>query len=323
MFNTKKTSIVTGVAGFIGSHLAEQLLSKNHRVIGIDSFTNYYPSKIKYKNLENCLKNNNFSLIKNDILDMDLDSLFDKSNLLFHLAAQSGVRTSWEKDFNNYVKNNILATQKILESAKNKKTFDKIIIASSSSIYGNQKNTISEETIPKPVSPYGVSKLASENLSFSYFKNFNLPIIILRYFTVYGPKQRPDMAFCRFINKNLRNEEIKIFGDGTQSRDFTYVSDIVNATILASECNRNGSIFNIGGDKNYSLLETIPIIENITGRKMKVVFESKQKGDVDKTKTDISKAKKILNYSPKTSLKQGLEEQVKDIKKNFELYNDV
>ncbi|MDE1840485.1 MAG: NAD-dependent epimerase/dehydratase family protein [Thaumarchaeota archaeon] len=310
--------MVTGAAGFIGSHLAERLLKDKFRVIGIDCFTNYYSKDIKQKNLETCLQNENFTFIEDDLMDVDLATIFKKSKLLFHEAAQPGVRSSWGKEFDTYVKDNIQVTQRILEIAKDVKTLEKIVMASSSSIYGNQPGKMSEDTLPRPVSPYGVTKLASENLGFVYAQNFNLPVTSLRYFTVYGPRQRPDMAFTRFIRANLEGSKITIYGNGSQSRDFTFVSDIVDANILVSESKIHGNALNIGGGSVHTIKEVIKMIENTTGVESKIVFEPPQKGDVLKTESNIEKASKILRYKPNIMLKKGLIEQVNWFKKTFE-----
>ena len=215
-----ETALITGVAGFIGSSLAEKLLKDNFKVIGIDSFTNYYSPHIKEKNIENCLKHPNFSLIRGDLDTLDLSTSVEKIEYFFHLSAQPGVRASWGKNFTTYVKNNISVTQKILESLKNNNTLKKFIFASSSSVYGNQSSIMNEDTsLTKPVSPYGVTKLAAENLVNLYFKNHEVPTISLRYFTVYGPKQRPDMAFTRFFYSIIKEKKLTILSMG-MSNDF-------------------------------------------------------------------------------------------------------
>ncbi len=312
---------MTGVAGFIGSSLAEKLLEENFKVVGIDCFTDYYSKNIKEKNLINCLKNKHFTFIQKNILELDLEPIIKNNQFLFHQAAQPGVRASWGKQFKIYVKDNIMTTQKILESAKKEKNLEKIILASSSSVYGNQEGKMIEEsTLTKPISPYGATKLAAENLGNLYAENFDLPVISLRYFTVYGPRQRPDMAFSKFIRSNIKKKEIGIFGDGTQIRDFTYISDIVEANILAMNSSSKKGIFNIGGGSTHSVNQVLEIIKNITGNENIIKFEPKQNGDVFKTESDITKAKKILNYEPKISIRNGLEKQIQWILKNSEKY---
>lgn len=305
-----KTAIVTGVAGFIGSHLAEKLIENKINVIGIDCFTDYYSKEIKIKNISNLVKNKNFSLVEKDIIDFDLSNIIKKSQYLFHEAAQPGVRASWGRQFEVYVKNNIMTTQKILESAKKEKCLDKIILASSSSVYGNQEGAMNEDnTLTRPVSPYGATKLATENLGNIYAENFDLPIISLRYFTVYGPKQRPDMAFSKFFKSNINGNEIEIFGDGAQIRDFTYISDVIEANILAMNSLCKTGIFNIGGGSVHSINEILDMIEKITGKENIIKNKAKQKGDVFRTEANIVKAKKILNYNPKVAIEKGLEKQ--------------
>tara|TARA_B100000029_G_scaffold475233_1_gene518318 strand:- start:457 stop:1428 length:972 start_codon:yes stop_codon:yes gene_type:complete len=317
-----RTAIVTGVAGFIGSTLAERLLKNKFKVIGIDSFTEYYPRKIKQNNIKLLRKNKDFSFINKDILNSDLKKIFNKSDFLFHLAAQPGVRASWGKDFENYSRNNIQVTQKLLEYAKNSDTLKKIILASSSSVYGVQNGKMRESsTKTEPVSPYGVSKLAVEHLAKAYVKNFDLPIVLLRYFTVYGPKQRPDMAFMKFIMRTLRKKPIIVYGNGKQKRSFTYIDDIIDGTISSINISRNGEIINLGGGQINSINKNIEILSELLGREIKIVYKNFPEGDVNRTEADISKAKKLIGFKPKISLKEGLEFQCEFVKKNIKLYN--
>ena len=310
-----KTAIVTGAAGFIGSHLSEKLLENGFKVIGIDCFTDYYSKEIKKNNMISFQNNKNFKLIENDLMKIDLTSIIKESEFLFHEAGQPGVRASWGEQFDTYVKDNILVTQKILESAKKVKTLEKIVMASSSSIYGEQEGIMIEnKTIPSPISPYGVTKLASENLGLTYALNHDLPVTSLRYFTVYGPRQRPDMAFTKFIKANLSGDKISIFGDGNQIRDFTFISDIIDANINCIKSEIQGNVLNIGGGKTYSVLNVLKIIEKITGKKNKLIFSTKQKGDVRKTEANIEKAIKNIDYSPKIDLTKGLTNQINWIK---------
>jgi nucleoside-diphosphate-sugar epimerase len=315
-----KTAVVTGVAGFIGSHLAEKLLEDKIKVVGIDSFTNYYSKKIKKNNLINCLKNKNFNLIQNDLMKVELEPILKKTDYIFHHAAQPGVRSSWGTEFNTYVKNNILATQRLLEISKNLKSIKKIVIASSSSVYGNQKGIMSENSITKPESPYGATKLASENLGMIYHSNYNLPVICLRYFTVYGPRQRPDMAFTKFLLSGIRDKPLTIFGNGNQTRDFTFIDDIINANVLAMKSNITGEIINIGGGHVISVNNILKIIKNITGKNLETLHLEKQRGDVKHTEADISKAKKILNYKPKTKIENGINFEYRYLLDNLRLY---
>ena len=317
--------VITGVAGFIGSTLAEKLLHDGHNVRGIDSFTNYYPPHIKEKNIEKCLKHTNFSLIRQDLESLlDLSTIFKNAEYIFHLAAQPGVRASWGKEFVIYVKNNISVTQKILESLKNNTTLKKFVLASSSSVYGNQPSIMNEETsLTRPVSPYGVTKLAAENLTNLYFKNYKIPTVSLRYFTVYGPKQRPDMAFTRFFNSIIKDKKLSIFGNGEQTRDFTYVDDIVKATINAATSDSVGEILNVGGGSVFSLSEIIEFMKEITQKEFEIDFKTEQKGDVTHTSADISKAEKLINYKSNTDIKYGLTQQYEYIKTNLNLYDGI
>ena len=316
--------VITGVAGFIGSTLAEKLLHDGYNVRGIDSFTNYYPPRMKEKNIENCLKHTNFSLIRQDLeSSLDLSTIFKNAEYIFHLAAQPGVRASWGKEFIIYVKNNISVTQKILESLKNNTTLKKFVLASSSSVYGNQPSIMNEETsLTRPVSPYGVTKLAAENLTNLYFKNYKIPTVSLRYFTVYGPKQRPDMAFTRFFNSIIKDKKLSIFGNGEQTRDFTYVDDIVKATINAATSDSVGEILNVGGGSVFSLSQIIEFMKEITEKEFEIDFNAEQKGDVKHTSADISKAKKLINYKSNTDIKYGLTQQYEYIKNNLNIYDN-
>jgi UDP-glucose 4-epimerase len=318
-----ETALITGVAGFIGSSLAEKLLKDNFKVIGIDSFTNYYSTRIKEKNIENCLKHPNFSLIHQDLDTLDLSVSIEKAEYFFHLSAQPGVRASWGKEFTTYVKNNISVTQKILESLKNSTRLKKFVFASSSSVYGNQSSIMNEDTsLTRPASPYGVTKLAAENLVNLYFKNYGVPTISLRYFSVYGPRQRPDMAFTRFFHSIIKDNKLIIFGNGEQTRDFTYVDDIVDATINAATSNYVGEILNFGGGSVFSLIQIIEFMKEITEKELEIDFKTEQKGDVKHTSADISKSEKLINYKSNTDIKYGLTQQYEYIKTNLNLYDN-
>ena len=313
-----KTAIVTGVAGFIGSHLAERLIKKNYKVIGIDCYTDYYSKKIKKDNLKNCFKSKNFIFLEKDIMNLNLEPILRKADYLFHEAAQPGVRNSWGDEFKIYVKNNIMLTQKILESAKKVKHLKKIIMASSSSVYGNQKGTmIEDKTLPNPISPYGVTKYAAESLGNTYAKNYNLPVISLRYFTVYGPRQRPDMAFSRFILAALSNKPIIVYGDGNQTRDFTFVSDIIDANMSCIENNIDSNIINVGGGHIISINKVLNLLSEKIDKPINIHFMKKQSGDVEHTNADIEKASKLLKYKPQITVKEGLDYQIAEIRKTI------
>ena len=299
-------ALVTGCAGFIGSHLVDKLLEQGYKVVGTDSFTNYYSKEIKEANISNAIKNNNFKLIEDDIMNMDN---FPEVDYVFHLAAQAGVRASWGKSFEIYTKNNIEATQKLLEFYKDRK-IKKFVYASSSSVYGDAELPMRENSLLKPVSPYGVTKLAGENLCYLYWKNYNVPTVSLRYFTVYGPRQRPDMAIHKFVKAILNDEEITVFGDGTQTRDFTYVDDVVEANILAGSSEVEGEVFNVGGGSRISVNVLIKKIEETTVKKARINYIGKQKGDVRDTLADTGKISG-MGWKPKVKIEEGLREFVK------------
>jgi len=258
--------------------------------------------------LANLKTNQRFKFIEENLLNLDLKEL--NLDYVFHEAAQAGVRASWGKDFQIYLKDNVLVTQKLLEDCLDSKA-KKIVFASSSSVYGDvNRLPIHEDILPKPVSPYGVTKLAAENLCYLYWKNYNLPTISLRYFTVYGPRQRPDMAINKFVNAIRKGKEIIIYGDGNQTRDFTYVSDVVNANILAAESHLEGEVFNIGGGSRISVNHLIDLLEEIIGRKAKIKHIGDQKGDVKNTMASIEKSKRLLGYKPKVTIEDGLKKYV-------------
>ena len=307
-------SLVTGVAGFIGSHLAERLIKEGHEVVGIDCFTDYYARSIKEKNLKELLQVSGFTFLEGNLLEVNLSDLLVGVDYIFHQAAQAGVRSSWGDEFEIYISNNILATQKLLEACKHS-DIRRFIYASSSSVYGDSEELpLRERSLLKPVSPYGVTKLAAEHLCYSYWKNYQVPVISLRYFTVYGPRQRPDMAFHRFVRAILDGGEIEIYGNGEQTRDFTFISDAVSGNILAMKSNAEGEIFNIGGGSRVSINEVLDIIQNIAGKTVKIVYQNVQKGDVRHTLADTNKAKKHLGYIPEVDLKTGLTEEWKWLK---------
>ncbi|HID30186.1 MAG TPA: NAD-dependent epimerase/dehydratase family protein [Desulfobacterales bacterium] len=300
-------SLVTGAAGFIGSHLCECLIEKGFEVVGIDSFMDYYPRSIKEASIADLRGRQNFEFIEANLVEVDLTKLLDGVDVIFHQAAQAGVRASWGRDFKIYSDNNILATQMLLEACR-ESPVNKFIYASSSSVYGDTEDLPMRETsLPRPVSPYGVSKLAAEHLCWLYFKNFGIPTVSLRYFTVYGARQRPDMAFHRFFRWALEGEVLEVYGDGEQSRDFTHVNDIVEANWLASDKAPAGTVFNIGGGSRITLNGAIGIIGEITGRELEVNYQAKQKGDVRHTKADMTKAEEELGYKPKVAIREGLQ----------------
>lgn len=301
--------LVTGAAGFIGSHLCGYLIDKGCRVAGIDSFMDYYPKSIKEANIADLKKHQRFEFVEASLLDVNLTQLLKEVEIVFHQAAQAGVRASWGENFKVYSDNNILATQMLLEACTSNPV-KKFIYASSSSVYGDTLDLpMKESSLPRPVSPYGVSKLAAEHLCWLYFKNFGVPTVALRYFTVFGARQRPDMAFHRFFRWAMEDKPIAVYGDGEQSRDFTHVDDIVEANWLASENGLPGEVYNIGGGSRSSLNDVIPIIEDIVGREIEIRYEGSQKGDVRHTSADMSKACIELGYEPKILIEEGLRDE--------------
>ncbi|MFJ5623713.1 NAD-dependent epimerase/dehydratase family protein [Peribacillus loiseleuriae] len=312
--------LVTGAAGFIGSHLCEKLLTdKNNKIIGVDTFTGPTPKKLKSVNLGNLLNNTRFRLIETDLLTADLEKLLEEIDIIYHLAGIPGVRSSWGKDFDPYVKNNISVTQRLLEAVKNKKLV-KFIYASTSSVYGEVDGKVTEDAYLSPLSPYGITKLTGEHLCNVYHKSFNIPIVTVRFFTVYGPRQRPDMAFHRFITQILKGETLSIFGDGTQTRDFTYVADCVEAIAsIIYKDNVIGETINIGGKERASINEILTIIETLTGKKAMIDYLPKLLGEPTHTWADISKAQKMLNYNPKVSLREGITKEIEYIRSIYTL----
>lgn len=299
--------LVTGAAGFIGSHLCKRLLKEGRHIVAVDAFTDFYSRKLKEYNIRSLLGNPNFELITQDLLDLDLNKILDGIDIVFHFAAQAGVRTSWGSDFSIYTKNNIEGTQRLLEAAKTS-SIKKFIYASSSSVYGlSPQLPMTESSTLHPYSPYGVTKLAAEHLCHLYYKNYGCPCVSLRFFTVYGPGQRPDMAFHKFFKSIIGNEEITVFGDGQQTRDFTYIDDIIDANLSSIENGRPGETYNLGGGTQRKLADIIPLFEDTSRSKVKIRFDAGQKGDVRHTFADIRKAKKDLRYAPKTKLEEGLE----------------
>jgi nucleoside-diphosphate-sugar epimerase len=301
--------LVTGVAGFVGSHLAEKLLSEKYDVVGVDKFLDNYPRRFKQKNLESILHHAKFTFLESDLVQVDLRELLNDISYVFHLAAQPGVRSSWGDEFFHYSQNNVMATQLLLEACK-ESNVEKIVYASSSSVYGDTDDLpMREEGNTRPVSPYGVSKLAAEHLCYLYWKAYGLPTVSLRFFTVYGPRQRPDMFFHIFMDRLRRGEEIPLYDDGEQTRDFTYCADIIDGLLGAALYPGAGEVFNLGGGTESSLLDVIRTVEEISGRKAKLRTFERQKGDVRHTRARLDSAKDKLKYHPKVGLKDGLMEE--------------
>lgn len=298
--------LVTGCAGFIGSTLTDRLLHDGYDVIGIDRFSDYYSRNLKERNLSLAMKHPRFTLLEEDIVEMET---FPEVDYVFHLAAQAGVRASWGKSFDVYTRDNIQATQRLLEFYKDLK-IRKFVYSSSSSVYGNVELPMREGQMVQPLSPYGVSKLAAEHLCYLYWKNYGVPTVSLRYFTVYGPRQRPDMGINKFVNAILLGQAITIYGNGRQTRDFTYIDDAVEANVLAATSGIYGEVFNIGGGNRISVNHLISAIEEATGKSATLVYVEEQKGDVLDTWADTQKAEGMLGWKAKNRITVGLEQYV-------------
>jgi UDP-glucuronate 4-epimerase len=303
--------VVTGVAGFIGSHLAEALLARGHEVVGIDCFTPTYSPAEKRRNLEQLLPHHAFRLVEGDLVTLALDTWFEGAAVVFHQAAQPGVRNSWGRDFAIYVHHNILATQRLLEACA-RTGVPRLVAASSSSVYGDAPDyPTTEESITRPVSPYGVTKLASEHLCLAYARPgvADLAVATLRYFTVYGRRQRPDMAFRRFLHAAYTDQPIAVYGDGEQTRDFTHVDDGVRANLLAMEAPIHAEAINVGGGRRVSLNEVLELVGRCTGRRLRVERAPAQPGDARHTGADGTRAEALLGYIPDVPLEEGLADQ--------------
>jgi nucleoside-diphosphate-sugar epimerase len=303
-------AFVTGGAGFIGSTLTERLLESGAEVVSLDCFTDYYPRPIKERNLANAMKHPRFTFVEGSLADADLGRMLDDVTHVFHLAAQAGVRKSWGKDFRTYTTLNIDATQILLEACVGR-PIERVVYASSSSVYGDDVTLpMREEATPHPVSPYGVSKLAAEHLCQLYFVNHGVPVVSLRYFTVYGPRQRPDMGFHRFLSALLDGRPIVQYGDGLQTRDFTFVADAVTATAAAAVRGSPGGVYNIGGGSRVSLREVLGMIARVANRPLQIDVQPAQKGDMRDTYADTTRARSDLGFAPETGLEAGLREML-------------
>jgi nucleoside-diphosphate-sugar epimerase len=302
--------VVTGAAGFIGSHLSEALVARGHDVVGVDLFTDYYDPAIKRRNVAALLAGPRFTLLELDLASGDLSALPARPRWVFHQAAQPGVRASWGREFETYTRHNVLATQRLLEQVKDAGT-ERVVVASSSSVYGDAERLPTSETdLPRPYSPYGVTKLASEHLALLYARNFGVPAVALRYFTVYGPRQRPDMGFHRFITALLAGDAIGVYGDGEQTRDFTFVEDAVAANLAAAERGVPGTAYNIGGGSRVSVNDVLARLGRLSGRTPRIERGPAQPGDPRDTGADIARAARDLGWSPRFALDEGLARQL-------------
>lgn len=299
-------ALVTGAAGFIGSTLVDALLGQGAEVVGVDCFTDYYPRAVKERNLASARSHKSFSFVEAALQGADLPSLLDGVTDVFHLAAQAGVRKSWGRDFRTYTVNNVEATQALLEASVGRR-LNRFVYASSSSVYGDLVAIpMREDALPQPVSPYGVTKLAAEQLCYLYFVNHGVPTVSLRYFTVYGPRQRPDMGFHRFLKAVQGGTPVTLYGDGDQTRDFTFVADAVAATMASAVRGVSGRVYNIGGGSRVSINQVLEVLGRITGQTPAIAREASQKGDMRDTFADTSRARADLGFSPVTRLEDGL-----------------
>jgi UDP-glucuronate 4-epimerase len=294
--------VVTGAAGFIGSHLSEQLLAAGHEVVAVDSFTDYYERSRKERNAAA------LDVLELDLADAPLEPVVSGADGVFHLAGQPGVRASWGENFGLYLRRNVLATQRLFEAAAAADV--RVVFASSSSVYGDaERYPTAEDVAPRPISPYGITKLACEQLAHAIGRGQGLDAVLLRYFTVYGPRQRPDMAFTAMLEALARGASFRLFGDGSAARSFTYVGDAVGATIAAMERGRSGEVYNVGGGDEATMNEAIALAERISERRLDVERVDAATGDVRRTKADVAKAEAELAWSPQTGLEDGMRAQ--------------
>lgn len=304
-------NVVTGCAGFIGSTLTDALLEKGERVVGIDCFRDYYDPSIKRMNLASAMDDQHFQLLEMDLSRQNFPSINELTGgepfVIYHMAAQAGVRYSWGSHFEIYIRDNVAATQRLLEWCRGAENLENFVFASSSSVYGNARELPMREdsSIPRPYSPYGVTKLAAEHLVGLYNSNYGLPAVSCRFFTVYGPRQRPDMAFHRFMTAGLEGRAITVYGSGGQTRDFTFVGDIVRGLLLARK-STSGQVYNLGGGNRVSLNHALDTLQSVMGRDLQREVTEPERGDVKDTWADTSKAADELGWTPSTSLEEGL-----------------
>jgi UDP-glucuronate 4-epimerase len=305
-------AFVTGAAGFVGSTLVDALLARGDTVVGIDCFTPYYERATKDDNLTAARSNRNFTLVEADLRSTEIEPLLDGIDVVFHQAAQAGVRLSWSEGFADYVGHNVLGTQRLLEAVKAARPSARFVYASSSSVYGNQGTYPVHETfLPKPFSPYGVTKLAGEHLCSLYADNWNLATCSLRYFTVYGPRQRPDMSIYRLCEAVLHGSTFRRFGDGTQVREFTYIDDSVRANLLAAHADvAPGTYMNISGGGEISLRDLIALVGRLQGEPAPIEEQPAQAGDALRNGGAIERARSLLAWEPQVDLHDGVASQL-------------
>jgi len=319
--------LVTGAAGFIGSRLIARLLDEPgvDHVLGVDAFIDYYPREMKEANLAPLRAHPKFKFVEANLAHADILLFVADRQEVYHQAAQAGVRASWGANFALYTECNILATQRLLEACKleGRRRGDagpRVVYASSSSIYGETTMLpMHEDHLPRPVSPYGVSKLAAEHLCRLYTKNFNVPTVSLRYFTVYGPGQRPDMAFTKFLRATLAGQAIDVYGDGHQTRDFTFIDDAVSANIQAMARGTPGAVYNIGGGSRVSLEHVFEVMGRVLGTPLQLNRQNRVEGDVTHTYADTTAARRDIGFSPLVSLEEGLKRQAAWVKQAYGL----
>lgn len=303
-------TLVTGAAGFVGFHLTRRLRDEGHDVVGLDSFTDFYDVALKRANAQNSIRAG-VEFIEGDLNELDLDGILEGVDVVFHLAGQPGVRSSWGAEFSQYTCCNIGTTQRLLEAIRGNGRLRRLVYASSSSIYGNAERYPTTETDrPRPMSPYGVTKLAAEHLCSLYAASFGVPTVSLRYFTVYGPGQRPDMAFTRFATAAARGDEVTIYGSGEQVRDFTYVGDVVEANLLAATRDvPPGAVLNVAGGSHTSVNEVVQIFQELSGSTLSVRHVDAIAGDVHRTGGDTTAIRELLGWKPAVDLREGIARQ--------------
>jgi nucleoside-diphosphate-sugar epimerase len=304
------TVLITGAAGFIGSHLAEACLARGWRVKGVDALTPYYDPSLKRDSIAPLEQETGFTFVEGDLRTVDAAMLLEDVDVVFHLAAQVGVRSSWGDEFQAYVDHNVTAMQRLLDAARDA-AISRFVFSSSSSVYGDAMTLPTpEDCVLRPVSPYGATKALGEHLAHAYWKSYGVPVVTLRYFTVYGPRQRPDMAFRRVIDATLNGAEISVYGDGRQTRDFTYVDDTVAATLAAALHGRPGRVYNVGGGSPVSMNEVIALVAEMTETTPRLTHEERQRGDARDTAANIDRARAELGFEPAWSIENGIRAQV-------------
>ena len=298
--------LVTGAAGFIGSHLVDALLARGHEVLGVDCFTDYYPRPVKEQNLSLARAHQRFTFAEADLRTADLEALTSQVDAVIHEAAMGGLLRSWTW-FPEYLSCNVLGTQRLLEACRDT-AVSNYVHASTSSVYGRDSSAAEDRT-PQPDSPYGVTKLAGEHLVEAYHRNFGVPFTILRYYSIYGPRQRPDMGYHVFIDSVLHNREIVILGSGRQTRGNTFVDDCVAATVAALDRGPTGLAINIGGGEEISALDAVQLIGRLAGREPRIVYGPARPGEQAQALADIARAKSVLNWQPKVGIVEGMTRQ--------------